>query len=183
MTRLTLVRHGRPVVDPALPASSWQLDADAVAEVRALPEPVGSWFSSPEPKALATARELTGSDVTTVRDLREAERTAVWMDDPAQFHLVVRRAFADPGCAPVLGWEPLTMTRQRVVAAVRGLLAQTPGDVVLVGHGTAWTLLVADLTGNQPDLASWTHMRMPDLATLDISPDGPARLVRSWGGW
>jgi len=181
MRRLTLIRHGRPVIEPDLPASAWELAADAVADVRGLVEPVGTWFSSPEPKVLATARLLTGSDVTTVRDLREAERTAVWMEDPAEFHLVVRRAFADPDRAPVLGWEPLTMARQRVVAAVRGLLAQTAGDVVLVGHGTAWTLLVADVTGNQPDLESWTHMRMPDVAALDISPDGSARLFRNWG--
>jgi broad specificity phosphatase PhoE len=36
-------------------------------------------------------------------------------------------------------------------------------DVVLVGHGTAWTLLVADLTGRDPDLTRWASLGMPDL--------------------
>ena len=40
-------------------------------------------------------------------------------------------------------------------------------DVVLVGHGTAWTLVVADLTGRPPDLERWAALEMPDLISLD----------------
>ena len=39
-------------------------------------------------------------------------------------------------------------------------------DVVLVGHGTAWTLVVADLTGQPPDLDRWESLAMPDLLTV-----------------
>jgi broad specificity phosphatase PhoE len=39
-------------------------------------------------------------------------------------------------------------------------------DVVLVGHGTAWTVLVAELTGRPPDLARWESLAMPDLITV-----------------
>ena len=41
-------------------------------------------------------------------------------------------------------------------------------DLVLVGHGTAWTVLVAALTGAEPDLERWAALRMPDLWTLDV---------------
>jgi hypothetical protein len=41
-------------------------------------------------------------------------------------------------------------------------------DVVLVGHGTAWTLVVADLTGQPPDLARWATLAMPDLITVPL---------------
>jgi len=41
-----------------------------------------------------------------------------------------------------------------------------PGDVVLVGHGTAWTLLVAELTGEPPDLERWRSLGMPDVITV-----------------
>jgi hypothetical protein len=38
--------------------------------------------------------------------------------------------------------------------------------LVLVGHGTAWTVLVAELTGAEPDLARWRAMAMPDLIVV-----------------
>ncbi len=41
-------------------------------------------------------------------------------------------------------------------------------DVVLVGHGTAWTLVVADLTGEPPDLDRWSALAMPDLITVQV---------------
>lgn len=48
--------------------------------------------------------------------------------------------------------------------AVRRILVAHPGDdVVLVGHGTAWTVLVAALTGRPPDLDAWAALRMPDV--------------------
>lgn len=181
MRALTLVRHGRPVIEPELPASSWELADDAVAEVRDLPEPAGTWFSSPERKALATARALTGARVTPVPGLREAERTAAWFDDPEEFHGAVREAFAHPDRAPLPGWEPLASTRRRVAAATRDLLAGCFGDLVLVGHGTAWTLLVAELTGAEPDPEAWTRMRMPDVAMLAVASDGSASVVSDWG--
>jgi hypothetical protein len=40
----------------------------------------------------------------------------------------------------------------------------------LVGHGTAWTLLVAALTGEPPDLARWESLAMPDVLTVPSPP-------------
>lgn len=68
----------------------------------------------------------------------------------------------------VAGWEPLTTCRQRVVPAVRRVLGvHGDDDVVLVGHGTAWTLVVADLTGQPPDLDRWQSLAMPDVLTVN----------------
>jgi broad specificity phosphatase PhoE len=54
------------------------------------------------------------------------------------------------------------------VPAVEGVLAACAGtDVVLVGHGTAWTVLAAALSGARPDLDRWRALRMPDLITID----------------
>lgn len=41
-------------------------------------------------------------------------------------------------------------------------------DVVLVGHGTAWTVTVAELTGRAPDLDRWATLSMPDLLVVSI---------------
>jgi broad specificity phosphatase PhoE len=167
---LYLVRHGRPTVDPSLPASEWILDPGHEDDVVALGVSGGlpggaAWFTSPEPKAARTAELLAGRQVGVVHDLREHDRTAGWVED---FPGTVAEAFARPDEVVHDGWEPLTRTRQRVGAAVRRILAEHVGrDVVLVGHGTAWTLLVAELTGAEPDLDRWRGLSMPDVIVVE----------------
>ncbi|KRE94688.1 hypothetical protein ASG76_09785 [Nocardioides sp. Soil774] len=168
---LHLVRHGRPLVVPDVPAAEWDLDPAAYDDVWALRSggrlPTrAAWFSSPEPKAMQTAQLLTDADVGVLPDLREHERTGEWVED---FTAAVRRAFAVPEEPAVAGWEPLTTCRDRVVPAVRRVLdVHGDDDVVLVGHGTAWTLVVAALTGEPPDLARWEALEMPDVIVLDL---------------
>ena len=164
------MRHGRPLVDRDRPAHAWELDPAAYDDIWALREsgrlPRGAaWFSSPEPKALATAELLTDGEVGVVDGLREHRRESTeWVED---FEDAVRRAFAVPDAAAVPGWEPLADCRDRVVAAVEPLLAAYGDeDVVLVGHGTAWTVLAAALTGTEPDLERWRAWAMPDLLVV-----------------
>ena len=179
--RLYLVRHGRPEVDRLRPAHTWGLDPAGLAEVDALRESgrlpaEARWFSSPEPKAVDTARRLTDRPVTVVPDLREHERhTTYWHEDPKEFRATVRRAFDEPDRPAFDGWEPLATTRDRVVSAVRRILADRPSDeIVLAGHGTAWTALVAELTGQPPDLEAWERLRMPDLWVVEVATAGEA---------
>ncbi|HEX3931015.1 MAG TPA: histidine phosphatase family protein [Nocardioides sp.] len=173
--RLYLVRHGRPVVEPGVPSHRWQLDPAFVADVVALRSDLPSdahWFSSPEPKARLTACLVTEGPIRLVPDLREQERRADWVAD---FDRVVRSAFANPQAPAHPGWEPLARTRRRVVSAVRGILEHAPeGDVVLVGHGTAWAVLHATLLGVEADLAWWSGLAMPDVRVLRRqSPGSP----------
>lgn len=166
---LHLVRHGRPAIVPGTPAASWDLDPATYDDVWALRSsgrlPTrAAWFTSPEPKAVQTAQLLTDADVGVLPDLREHERTGEWIDD---FAGAVRRAFDDPEHPSVRGWEPLAACRERVVPAVRRVLdVHGDDDVVLVGHGTAWTVVVADLTGRAPDLDRWSALAMPDVLTV-----------------
>ena len=166
---LYLVRHGRPLVDRARPSHEWELDPAYAEDVRALrarlPEHA-AWFSSSEAKALTTARLLTDEPVEVVDDLREHDRhTTDWIED---FEAVVRRAFEHPEVPAYDGWAPLAETRDRVVTAVEGILDQHPGrDVVLVGHGTAWTLLRAALRREPPDLDWWARLSMPDVVDVE----------------
>lgn len=165
---LHLVRHGRPLITPGVPAAEWDLDPATFDDVWALRERLparATWCTSPEPKAVQTAQLLTDAEVGVLPDLREHERTGEWLDD---FPGAVRRAFDAPDRAAVPGWEPLSACRARVVPAVRRVLAvHGDDDVVLVGHGTAWTVVVADLTGRPPDLERWDALAMPDVITVD----------------
>ena len=167
------MRHGRPKPVPGTPPHRWELDPAGFDDVWALREsgrlPVrATWFCSPEPKAIATAQLLTETDVGVLDELREHVRdTSVWIED---FAGTVRAAFARPDLSAYDGWEPLVDCRDRVVPAVRRVLDVHAGeDVVLVGHGTTWTVLVAALTGGEPDLARWERLAMPDLILVEDS--------------
>ncbi|MFD7025519.1 histidine phosphatase family protein [Promicromonospora sukumoe] len=168
---LYLVRHGRPIINPEVPASTWVLDPQYEHQVTDLagraPWPADAlWFTSPEPKARRTALLLAGQEVPVVEDLREHDRTGNgWVPNFAD---VVREAFAAPHAEVRPGWEPISRTRSRVVEAARQIVAEHPGrDVVLVGHGTAWTLLAAELTATEPDLERWRSLAMPDVITIE----------------
>jgi len=168
---LFLVRHGRPMLDPARPAHEWELDPASYDDVWALRSsgrlPArAAWVSSPEPKAQQTAQLLTDGRVGIVDELREHLRGPGWVDD---FEAAVRRAFDQPEIAAVEWWEPLSACRDRVLPVVRRILeVHGDQDVVLVRHGTAWTVVVAELTGQGPDLDAWRALAMPDVIAVSI---------------
>jgi broad specificity phosphatase PhoE len=184
MVMLHLVRHARSASVPTSPSWEWsladgaetgaeQLLASGVLPTQAL------WVSSTEPKAVATARLLTASDVSLDDGLREAVRDPAWLPFE-EFQGLVLRSFADPASSVRAGWEPLDVTRVRVTQAADAAVRQADGrDVVLVGHGTAWTMLVAALTGEPPDVEAWEAMLMPDHCSLEW----PERVATPWGSW
>ncbi len=194
--RIHLVRHGRSATDPSRPAKDWGLHVDATAGICRLRDSgvlprEAAWFTSSEHKAVDTAALLGVADAVVLDDIREAERSAGWLPGD-EFEAAVRRSFEWPGQPAVPGWEPLAATRARIVGAVRSTVtavAQRAGalDTVLVGHGTAWTVLVAELTGTPADLDAWARMSMPDHCSLDVDaahPDrGTGKVASGWGCW
>lgn len=178
--RLHLVRHGPPRIDPAVPPHAWSLDETAHAAVLALADsgvlPAHArWLSSDEPKAVETAALLSPGAVEQLPALREQRRPAGWVDDYA---VRVHRSMVRADEPAAEGWETSTQTRQRVTGAVREVLQGEEAEAVLVGHGTAWTLLVSELTGAPVDLVAWERMGLPDHATID-----QGTLVSDWGRW
>jgi broad specificity phosphatase PhoE len=195
MVTVHLVRHGDVVPDRG-PASGWALHPEAAAgfaELRAsgaLPgEAQARWFSSPEPKALGTARALTDTAIGPVDGLREMVRPAEPWRGAEEWRRIVRRSMEELDRPALPGWETGRATTERVVAAVGSIRECCPDDdLVLVGHGTAWTLLVSALTGRALDFDAWLRLRTPDHCVLELGDgasgaDGAAVLLTAWGAW
>lgn len=199
MTRLHLIRHARPVVDAAVSASAWQLAVDDAPFVTLAASPgfprSGWWVSSSEPKAVDTARRLRtvlglASDVVQQTPaLREMQRPARWVE-PAAFDQLVQTSVQSPAEPAAAGWEPATSVLDRVCAEVVRQCEESGrdgfGDVVLVGHGTAWSLLVAAILDRPVDIVAWRRMRMPDWCVLDVAVTAgvlTGSLLAGWGAW
>lgn len=167
--RRHLVRHGMPGVR----STDWQLDPDHLDDVRTLRDslpPDAIWFSSPELKARQTAPLLTDEPVVIVEGLREQIRSG-WLDD---LRSIADRAFANPfGPAPRRLGDARRCT-SRVTTTVADIRASHPDDdLVLVGRGTAWTLLVAETTGTGLGRASRDGFpRRPLEHQRDLVPGG-----------
>src|SRR5699024_8078659 len=134
----------------------WPLAPGAsVAELTAagvLPA-AGTWFTSPEPKARRTASLLTDAPVQVLEGLAETGRDGQVL--PAEQFQQTVSDYLVAGVAPA-GWESRVDATLRIVNTAQAAMEMTKdGDCVLVGHGTAFTLLIAALAGRAPDAAAW----------------------------
>lgn len=176
--RLHLVRHGRVSVDPTVDPVAWTLDPAGFDDVWALREQMprdATWLTSPETKAVETAQLLSDGPVGILDDLAELRRPGGWIDD---FDVAVEAACARPDAAARPGWESLEECRVRLRHALAPLLEGHAGEeVVLVGHGLAWAVLLADLAGAPPRLEDWRGLAMPDLRV--VTPENRSPLPRT----
>lgn len=184
--RLHLVRHAQSQITPDTPAREWNLAPEAsMSDLRSagvLPERA-SWFSSPEPKARQSAALITSDQIEVLPALAEVGREGTLLS-AEEFTAAVRGYLTDghgPGAAV---WEPRVDATLRIVdGALAAMEHSTEPACVLVGHGTAFTLLVAALVGAPPDAEAWATMAMPDHCELAIGPGGRFEVVSGWGAW
>ena len=172
---LHLIRHARPIPSDQN-RTRWPLHPSAPTEIRRLSDSIdipdsASWYSSPELRALATARLLSGKEPTIVNGLHEQERPDGIVDD---FEETVKRSFRFASRSAAPGWEPFDSVSERITNALDNFDKSTP--VVVVGHGVALSALVAVLTNQPPDFDAWRKMKMPDHAHVH---DG--HLLKPWG--
>jgi broad specificity phosphatase PhoE len=176
------------MVDPTVGAHLWHLTADpgvaALAASRVLPSR-SLWFTSPEPKAVETAALLGAREARVVPDLREADRAGCWIDDQQEFRATISGYLRDDRTPAGPMWEPRDDVAKRLVTAARFIRAQAGRrNIVLVGHGTAFTLLVAELAGREPDVDGWIGLGLPDHCALEWHDDGQrAHITSPWGAW
>ena len=161
MTLLRYLTHPQVKIDPATPVPSWGLTeigrarAEAAANARWLLDTT-QIVSSGERKAIETA-EIIAAKLNVGVEVREAmhenDRSSTGFLSPKEFEAVADQFFARP-LSSVRGWERAIDAQSRIVREAEHVLVRnTPGDVLLVGHGAVGTLLFCHYAGVAIDRA------------------------------
>ena len=167
---LILVRHGRPVIDPDAPPTTWPLCPEGREAVARLAERIAAYApaavaSSPEPKAAETAEIIAaalGLKVELDAGLHEHKRPALAFGTEEAFRARIAQVFAEP-TKPAPGGESVEQACERLAKAI----AEHPArPLVAVTHGTVLSHYVArrlDLDAH--DL--WRSLHTPDAFVFD----------------
>jgi broad specificity phosphatase PhoE len=155
-----LIRHGAPIHDSDRPVTEWTLSAEGESKARDLGDSlvaagIRQLVSSPEPKAVATARaaaEATNLDVLIDEGLREIRRP--WVS--GSFDQTLFEYFR--GDSPA-NWEPIAEAVERFAAALERHSRRRPVGVVT--HGTVMTAFLAANGLVRAD-SFWSGLTMPD---------------------
>ena len=184
MTRaIILVRHAMPKVVPGVAPKRWTLSEsaaeDCVLLAHALPENLApSIHTSNEAKAEQTARIVAmrrGLTVTIDPRLAEVDRPQEWVED----HRALAAAYL--AGADHAGWEPRAAVVSRFASAVGDAMVlqhDSDGDTVVVNHGMALSLYLANAAGI--DVVSfWRALAFPDAWRFDL---GTLEIMRLYSG-
>jgi len=163
MSRILLVRHAMPALDPETEPAEWDLAPEGVAAARLLGPLLPAdavLVSSDEPKALSTlAAAAPGRPVIAEPGLREVERPREPFDREARLAYVAGR--------PPDGWEESAAVAARVEAVVaRHRHATRP--LVLGGHGMAFTTWLVSRGLVRDPAGFWSSLRLPDVVETAV---------------
>ena len=117
---LVLIRHAEVVVDPHVPSDTWRLSADGAARAAELAThsamgDVQLVATSPEPKALATARALVGDrPIVVAEGLRELDRRAAGWVGTAEEYADLVTAILERPTDSIRGCESAEHAGQRI---------------------------------------------------------------------
>ena len=185
------LRHAEPDLRPDVSGHEWGLSEQGRLETRQLAEKLsrdGSTrlsrvWSSPEPKALETARivaETIGLPLTVEPDLREHQAPDLPLMAPAAFASLVGRFLASAGEHPLgaESWESLEHRFDSVLRRGLSLGADSDG-LVLATHGR-WLACGLPRYLSQSDgfdrVAWWKALERPDWVSVQL-PAGVSRLA------
>lgn len=174
MSRLILVRHGRPQVSEHTAPSTWPLRREAVAAARELAVSIGiasqvRVVASTEVKAIQTAEALNLGPVRPMANFAEVHKP--WFKDGSALLEATGRYLAGQD---MVGWEPLAEAKERFQ---RGIEEAVQGrDLVVVTHGTVMTAWLATVAAIAKPAEFWHHLGQPDAWEVDLTK----RVVHHW---
>ena len=151
MTRdVIFLTHADVTIDPSLPVPHWSLNANGAARhaqfaLSDVLAGVTSVYSSCEAKAVQGAAPVgarLGLAPKALPALGENDRSATGYLPRKEFEQTANAFFANPDSS-VRGWERARAAQARIIATVGTLamLDATRGDILVVAHGGAGTLL------------------------------------------
>jgi broad specificity phosphatase PhoE len=172
---LYLVRHAEVILRRDVEARDWQLSPEGQLAAELLGN-APLWkrltliASSPEPKAVATARPIAtaaGLEVRTEDGLREVSRGAARLVTTTEYEKLVEVHFA-AGAESVNGWERGADATFRVRDCIERLTS-VGSSVCVVSHGLLLSHYLADLRGMPaPAVEEWRAIPQPAVAVVDV---------------
>ena len=186
---LVLARHARPVVEPGVPSTSWDLGPEGVGgagrladRLAGLLDPGALVVTSVEAKAVSTGRivaEALDLPWQTGHDLHEHVRTSTgFVEDAAAFSALVERFFSSPSAA-VFGDESADVAYRRFSAALDALVRVHRGRrLCVVTHGTVLSLFLSRRYGLDA-WATWQALGQPAYVVVDRRARAVVEVVRS----
>ncbi|HVE75626.1 MAG TPA: histidine phosphatase family protein [Actinomycetota bacterium] len=191
--RLVLIRHARPIVDPAVPTDKWGLSEEGLAAAHRLGlflqvDCGKTIWTSDEIKAQQTALQIakvTGCEVATDPRLREVSRP--FAGDPDQYREQVLTYLL---CLDVEGWEPRAQVLKRFASCVDELMARHNEEhLLVVSHGLVTTLYIESTAATSPKSKGpidpgefWSDLQMPDAWRIDLQRNWLDRIGFTWDG-
>lgn len=150
--RLIYLSHPEVMIDPKVAVPDWGLSPVGAARVKAAaasgwPGQAVRIACSAERKAQETARLLAvGRPVRVHPGLGEVDRSSTGYVSHARHEELADALFGAPDQSAD-GWETALAAQARALAALREVLAEAPGDLLVVGHGGVGTLTWCALSG------------------------------------
>ena len=170
-----LICHAEVTIDPDTTSHIWSLSTDGAAKASDLARhpaltDVDLVATSPEPKALATAKAVAvDRPIVVAEELCEINRHAAgWVARAEEYADMVRSILERP-TESIRGCKTAADVGRRISRAIDDLLSANPGcSLAVVSHGIVLTLYLSALLGlPTPDPAIWRSIAMPDLTAVE----------------
>ncbi len=171
---LILIRHGCPVIDPAVAPQEWRLSDEGRRRCTDIATRLARYdpafiTSSVERKATETARLIgleLGVPVEPWEGLHEHDRSGCgWLEED-HFRDAMDALFEHPDRA-VFGQESANSAHRRFSTAIEHLERRhLTGTIAVVTHGTAMSLFATG-GGAQQARSLWRRLAMPSAVVLN----------------
>lgn len=164
MNKLYFVTHTEVVIDKNVLIEKWPLSEKGIEHFNLIKnqswvDSIKNIFCSTEQKALDGAKIISDylkKTITPIDTIGEFDRTSTGFMPFEIFMENVKLFFASPNTS-VLGWETAQHTQDRVVKALKEIMANNyEGDILIVSHGGVGALLLAYLF-NEPISFKWNQ--------------------------
>lgn len=179
MALIYLIRHPHTQINLATSSQNWDLSDEGWAQTAALLKApfwpyVDTIYSSRELKTISLAKEAAlRYNITVIprSAFGEVNRNAHTAPDQDSYEAAVQALFAAPDAVHPHGWENAASVLKRFKKEFNQILTwHSEGQtVVIVSHGLALNLFLADLKGEPPSMDRWRKTPFAGVATIERS--------------